>query len=261
MSQTCPSCSRPASGQFCRDCGASLVPAECGECGAPITAGSRFCSDCGAPAAGEAVRDEAPAVAGADGPASKLPWIVSAVAVAAVLALLLVPRLRDTPPGSASGVMPAAGAPMPSVADLTSMSPRDAADRLFNRVMTAVSEGDEAQAQMFLPMALSAYQQVPELDLDGRYHLGLLQLVAQRPDAARAQADTILMAEPNHLFGLITAAQAEEEMGSPATARSFYQRFLNSYDAESARDLPEYRDHQQILPVHLEAAQRRVSGS
>jgi hypothetical protein len=48
--QKCPQCGRiaAATDQFCRACGAPIVPALCGNCGAPLLAGDRFCGKCGA---------------------------------------------------------------------------------------------------------------------------------------------------------------------------------------------------------------------
>lgn len=129
------------------------------------------------------------------------------------------------------------------------MTPREAADRLFNRVMQNVSDGDTAQARQFLPMALAAYERAGELDRDGHYHVAVLELVNQNPASARAHADSILADEPNNLFGLSTAAQAEIAMGNRAEGRSLYQRFLNVYDEESARRLPEYTEHPAVLPA------------
>ena len=131
--------------------------------------------------------------------------------------------------------------------DLASMTPHQAAERLFNRVMRALSAGDTAQARTFVPMALAAYQRVPDLDIDARYHLGTLHLLAEDPTAARAEADTILTADPNHLFGLFVAAQAEQAQGDQAAARELYQRFLEVYPAEAQRGLAEYQAHQSAL--------------
>jgi TPR repeat protein len=52
---------------------------------------------------------------------------------------------------------------------------RDAADRLFDRVMRAVAVGDSAQAGALLPMAIAAYQRARPLDHDALYHLSVLQ--------------------------------------------------------------------------------------
>ncbi|HEX2191020.1 MAG TPA: hypothetical protein VHG51_19080, partial [Longimicrobiaceae bacterium] len=160
---------------------------------------------------------------------------------------------------------PAAGAPAAgggaAAVDLSSMTPREAADRLFNRVMQNVSSGDTVQARTFLPMAIAAYGRVGELDTDGRYHLAVLHLVGGDAKSARTEAGLILATEPRHLFGLFTAAQAETAAGNTARARELYERFLAAYETERTRDLPEYRDHQQALAPMLEEARRAAGGS
>ncbi|HEX8832409.1 MAG TPA: hypothetical protein VF705_14640, partial [Longimicrobium sp.] len=166
------------------------------------------------------------------------------------------------PPFAQAGGAPGAAGPAgnPGAVDLASMSPREAADRLFNRVMTAVSTGDTVQARQFVPMAIMAYQRVDTLDADGRYHLAALQLVSGDYTGARAEADTLLAANPTHLFGLFTAGQAESSLGNRAESKRFFQRFLQSYDAELARKLPEYEEHSQALPAMKAEAERQVRG-
>ncbi|MBW3630570.1 MAG: hypothetical protein KY464_14905, partial [Gemmatimonadetes bacterium] len=144
----------------------------------------------------------------------------------------------------------------PTQVDLSSMTPREAADRLYDRVMRLASAGDSAQARTFLPMALAAYQQVPEVDADVRYHVGVLALMGGDPATMRAQADTILSAEPNHLFGLYNAAEAEQTMGNTAAARQFYQRFLDAYDQEVATARTEYTAHENALTAMRQEASR-----
>ncbi|HET8655076.1 MAG TPA: zinc ribbon domain-containing protein [Longimicrobiaceae bacterium] len=272
MSQTCPACSQPVSGRFCTHCGVSLDgAASCESCGQPIPAGGRFCNQCGAPTAATRV---ALAEAGARR-SSSVPWIVTGVAVVALAVAIVLPQTRQSDalaaapstPASAAAALAsgagAAGGPMgnPAAIDISSMTPRERADRLYNRIMQSVSAGDSSQAKMFMPMALAAYGMVPDLDLDGHYHLGVLQLVNGDAAAARAEADTILKADPNHLFGLITAAQAERAMGDEAAARGFYRRFLDHYDAQIARKLPEYLDHKQAFPAMKAEAEKAVASS
>lgn len=264
MTQTCPSCSADAAGsRFCPDCGVA-IKADCRGCGAPLAAGARFCNDCGHPVAGAA--PSAPARP------SPLPWIITGVAVVALAVVALLPRLG----GGESAAAPVVGAPLtgpvagpaaggPAVAgdaravDLSSMTPREAADRLFNRVMENVSRGDTAQARAFLPMAIGAYGRVETLDVDGRYHLASLHLIGGEAAAAAAQADSILAAEPNHLFGLFVRGQAAGQQGDAATARTAYRRFLAEFETETAKSRPEYRDHAQSLPAMRDEAQRAVA--
>ncbi len=261
QAETCPACGASASGRFCDKCGVALSAA-CRECGNPLPRGAKFCNMCGAAAT--------PMAAPAAARPSMLPWAVAALALAALLAVVLIPRLGGRgeqvavapPPFAQAPGGPGASAPAgnPGAVDLSSMTPREAADRLFNRVMTAASTGDTAQARQFAPMAVMAYQRVDSLDADGRYHLAALHLVAGDYPAARAQADTLLAANPSHLFGLFTAAQAELGRGNQAAAKALYQRFLQSYDAEVAKKLPEYEEHAQGLPSMKEEAQRVVRG-
>lgn len=266
MTRTCPSCGADAPpGPFCASCGAAVGASSCSSCGNTLPAGAQFCNQCGTPAGGAA--HAAPAGSRPAAGVSRLPWALTSVAVLALLAVVVVPRLgRDHDPAVPSDrTSPQAAAPAPvgdpSAIDISSMTPRERADRLFNRVMQSVSSGDTAQASAFLPMALAAYAQVPELDLDGRYHLAVLHLVDGDAAAARAQADSILQADPGHLFGLFTAAQAEDALGDEAVALSLYRDFLDNYGTEIERELPEYTDHAQVLPVNRAEAERRVEGS
>lgn len=266
MTKTCPACGQEATGRFCSQCGVGLEgPQSCRECGNELPAGGRFCNSCGTPAnlpAASALNQPEPPPA-PPARSNNLAWVVAAGAVVALLAVLLVPRFQGDDPAAP---LPASGPPItgtpgdPSRVDLSSMTPREAADRLFNRVMQNVSSGDTAAARQFLPMALMAYERVPELDIDGRYHLAVLQLVNDDPQAARVQADSILALAPDHLFGLFTAAQAEQSMGNEAAARELYQRFLDNFDAQVDADRQEYREHAQTLPALQEEAQRAVQG-
>jgi tetratricopeptide (TPR) repeat protein len=142
------------------------------------------------------------------------------------------------------------GAPAPFPDD------RGTADGLFNEAMAAYEMGDSASVRRFIPMALSAYQRLESLDLDARFHLGLLNLAADRPQDALAQADIILAEVPDHLLGLAVAAQAYGRLGRTDQAITFFQRFLEAYTPEAASSRPEYIDHARTLPIQEEAARR-----
>jgi hypothetical protein len=253
MSQTCPSCEAPASGRFCPQCGVAL-DAQCRECQNPLPAGARFCNQCGVSVAAPATPARARQPA--------LPWAIAAVAVAVLAAATILPRLAgddDAPPVALAQQAPA-GAGDPSSVDLASMTPRERADRLFNRVMQGVSSGDTTRLGFFAGMAIQAYGMVPERDADLHYHLGELYRLTGDAASARAQADTILAADPQHLFGLYGAARAEELRGREAVAKGMYQRFLDAYATQVARNLPEYQEHSQGLPGMRAAAQQAVGG-
>lgn len=272
MATSCAVCNSQETGRFCSQCGAPLEqPVQCGGCGSPLPEGARFCNMCGHSAGAEGSRSTSatsgggerrggPSAAGGGGssPSARAGWIVAGLAVAAlVVVTLFLNRDDSATPGLANPSIAAAGGP--SDIDLSSMTPRDAADRLFNRVMESVSLGDSAQARAFAPMAIAAYDRVDALDLDGRYHVAVLHLVSDDPEASLQAADLILEEAPQHLFALYTAAQAREMMGDETGASLLYQDFLANYDAEIALDRPEYRDHSPLLPMMREDAQERGS--
>lgn len=273
---TCPACGHAASGRFCSNCGASLPGrVQCAACGNEIPAGGRFCNQCGTPTpaasatvpggSSAASHAETPSTRTAKRPASTLPWVIAGLAVLALMIALVLPGADDeetqavTAAGSAA---PAAGGATQfgdaSEVDLASMTPRERADRLFNRVMQSVSSGDSTQARFFLPMALAAYEEVPDLDADGHYHMAVLHLAGGDPEAARQRADSILTETPTHLFGLFTAAQAEQALGNTAQARELYQRFQSAFAAESALARTEYTEHNAVMPLMREDAARAL---
>jgi len=128
------------------------------------------------------------------------------------------------------------------------MTPREAADRLFNRVMTAVAVDDSTEAGTFLPMAIAAFGLAEPLDTDGKFHVVLLQLTGQFNAEALVGAEEILSEHPNHLLGLAMAGDASLALGDSTSARGYYGRWLDAYETETAKDLLEYRDHSPMFP-------------
>jgi hypothetical protein len=136
------------------------------------------------------------------------------------------------------------------------MSPEERANRLFNRVMILAEAGKNDSVQFFLPMALGAYTQLPSLDADARYHIGLLQLAGGDDTAALAQADTIRQSLPTHLFIYVLRAHAYQQLRNVQEERRAYADFLRNEVAELARKRPEYGPdaHQDALTnFHTEA--------
>jgi tetratricopeptide (TPR) repeat protein len=138
--------------------------------------------------------------------------------------------------------------------DPLSGTPREQADRLFNRIMTEKSNGNTDQAVFFTPMALQAYQMAEPLDIDGLYHVSLIKAVASDFTGAEETARQILDAVPTHLLGLAALAEAALGAGDTATAKEAYGKFLDNLAAERARQLQEYQDHAAIIATYEQDA-------
>lgn len=255
----CPNCSAPASGRFCANCGAPLVGALCPSCRAPLTLGAKFCHRCGTPA-GAAPPSES-------GFTAALPWAVAGIALLALIALVAAQRFSRAPVPTpvAEAQAPAAaddpnGPPPAAVRapDISSMSPRERADRLYDRIMRLASEGQKDSATFFAQMGISAYMMLPQQDADSRYDMGRIAEVAGALPVAQAQADTILAQHPNHLLGLILAISTADDAGDKTTARRMQRRLLTAQATELARNVPEYQRHQNEIVAAVEQARKDI---
>ena len=221
----------------------------CHACGAPLSAQARFCHKCGA----------AVGTAHVTGWRAGLPWGVAGAALGALVTVLAlrVGGERGAASGQAPGSAPRSMLPAP---DISQMSPEERATRLFDRVMILAEAGKQDSVRFFLPMALGAYAQLPALDLDARYDIGVLHLSGADAAGALAQADTILKAVPTHLYGFMLRARAYELRNDARSARQAYAAFLRNEAAERARQRPEYAEHATSIDAfHGEAV--RVTGA
>lgn len=262
---TCPSCGAQTSGKFCAECGQPLAARACANCGASLSARAKFCPECGSTAVagaprGAAARPPAPGLAATPGPGDKFPWIIAGVSILALLATVIVVVTRK---GSTGGDAAAAatGVGGQATTDLSAMTPREAADRLFTRVASAAETGDTAQVSFFGPMTLQAYAPITPLDADARLHIGLVQLYLGNAAAALAQADTIARDSRTHLFAAVLRAQAATAQGNVAQARTAYQTYLRNVAAERAKSLPEYDLHRDMLTATESEARRVGTGT
>lgn len=246
---TCPSCGHAASGHFCANCGALLTPKSvCATCGASLVSGAHFCHQCG----GAVTRGGGTSLQPA--PAGKIQWgwIVPGIAVMAVVAFLIGQRLAlpaanegDRTPlaGAAAGPLSGGSGAGSGAPDISNMTPQERANRLFDRVMRYGEQGKIDSARIFAPMAIQAYEMVGTLDTHMRYDIGMISVVSGDAAAAKAQADTILKSNPNHLLGLIVAMKAAGLANKTAERAAFLKRFQAARDAELAKPLSEYVDH------------------
>src|SRR5437870_10591381 len=225
----------------------------CHACGAQLAGTARFCHKCGAQVGGAP-----PQAAGWRG---GLPWGVAGIAVGALLTVLVL-RLgagSREPGAGAPASAPAPGSLLPAP-DISQMSPEERATRLYNRVMSLHSQGKPDSAELFLPMALQAYAMLPALDIDGRYHIGVLDLTGGDYAGALAQADSIRRAVPTHLFAFMLRARALELERDRAGARRAYRDFLAHEAAERTRQRPEYSEHAENLDAFHGQATAATAG-
>jgi len=193
-------------------------------------------------------------------------WMALGLSIVAVV-MSLVALLRggnESRPSVSVQAPPFAAAPSGELPpghppDLSTMTPREAADRLYNRVMAASESGNTAEAQRFTPMALSAYQNLGTLDNDARYHVAMLELATGNVKGAREQATQILRAVPNHLLGLMLEYKLAARAGNADAAMQANKKFLAAYGTEMAAGRPEYAEHQTALDHFRADAQSSVA--
>ena len=265
---TCSSCGAEASGRYCSTCGAPLAGATCPACAADLSPGAKFCHRCGSPAG--ASQTAAPAAR--ESKTNALPWIVAALAFLALFAMAAGRGFNATRSSTVDGsqnALPQAGlddrggtaddqtggvrAP-----DISSLSPQERADRLYNRVMLLASQGKIDSVQFFAPMALTAYQMLAPLNADQRYDMGRIGEVVGALPLAKAQADSILREDPSHLLGLILEARLATISGDTASLHSFERRLIASQKAELAKKRDEYVRHQDDITNALQQARKSL---
>ena len=251
----CPQCGSEADGKFCAECGSAVAGPSCPSCEAAAQPGASFCIFCGT-----RLRRR-PATANT--PRSGTMWVGGALVGVLILVVGYWTLGRDEPavPSSAPlpGTLPPAAGPASSV-DLTSMTPRQAADRLYDRIMRAASAGDTTEALAFLPMAINAYDLAVPLDADGHYHVSLLHALGTDYQAALEIAEQALEQDPSHLLLLGAAARAAAELGDDEGANGYHERLLAAWDEERARGLEEYSLHTILLTEMRQAAETRGGG-
>ena len=244
---TCAACGSQVTGRFCAHCGAPADSGSCAACGTQLAPGARFCHRCGAPIA------VAKGAAGRE----RLAWLVAGIAVV-VLSVVVLWRggaLRPAPPPEMANPGNQTGAAPGQPPDISNMSPEERFDRLWDRVMRAAEAGDSGTVTQFSPMALGAYNMLPSVNADQRFHAALLYLAIADYPAATALADTILAQSPGHLFGYIIRGDVADRKNQLKPLNQAYRDFLSHYDAELKSGRPEYGDHRPLLDSFRTRAQ------
>ena len=201
-----------------------------------------------------------------------LPWLVAALAFLALFAMAAGRGFNARPSSTVDGsqnALPQAGlddrnlgsdeqAPGVRAPDISSLSPQERADRLYNRVMLLASEGKVDSVLFFAPMALTAYQMLAPLNADQRYDMGRIGEVAGAIPLAKAQADTILRENPNHLLGLILEARLATLAGDSTGLHSYERRLIAAEKTEANQKRDEYLRHQDDIANALQQARKSL---
>lgn len=226
----------------------------CTSCGAALRATAKFCQRCGTPTDGSsrpggASGNATPGAPVGGGMSHLLPWAVTGIALLSVLAYVVGQTYGGRTPSAPAAIEAAPRAP-----DISQMSPQERADRLFQRVMEYVEAGKSDSVLFFAPMAIQSQLALAPLDAHRRYDLGLLGLVSGDALLARAQSDTILAEQPDHLLGLILGMRSAGLQLDSAARGRFASRFLQVADRERAKGLNEYTDHAPDITAALREA-------
>ncbi|HEY5682702.1 MAG TPA: hypothetical protein VIR61_03410 [Sulfuricaulis sp.] len=226
----CPNCGNSAAGKFCSFCGTSLTDKE-----VPSQWNAQMIA----------------------------PW--AAIGLASIALIVALVSLFDRGGGAAvsapfsqsmTSTVTAPGQPV----DLTKMTSREAADQLFNRVMTASESGDTMEALRFAPMALQAYDNLGALDYDARYHVALIHLTSDDFKSARVQIDKIRETVPNHLLAFMLEHQIAVRNKKKDSAARASKAFLSAYDKEIAAGRIEYQEHRGSIDRFHKAAKASMAG-
>jgi hypothetical protein len=237
-SVTCPRCKAAATGRYCAECGAALEGATCAICSESLNPGARFCHHCGAPTS-----RTAPTVR------SVLPWIVPGIAVMTLVAFLIGQRVARGSSGAlAQDAAPAGAMRAP---DISSMSPEERANRLFDLVMRFGEQGKTDSVKFFAPMAIEAYAMIGPPNAHSRYDVGMIAIVSGDLALARAEADTILAGDKTHLLGLVLAMKAAGLRGDMAARAGYQRRLAAAAPIERTKKLKEYEEHQGDIEAAL----------
>lgn len=222
----CSNCGRKSTGAFCRGCGAVLKSARCPECNVQLEPGTLYCSSCS-----HDLRIRR---------SSQLFWPLVAAAAGAGL-VIIVAALRMGPPADANDQITLL--PMPGATGAPPASPREAADQFFDRAMRAEESGDTTLARFASRMAIEAYRMLEVEDADTRFHIGLLSEITHDQEAVLAQADSIEIESPEHLFAPLLRAWVYEQRDDSADVHEAYRQFLDRYQSEMSVIRPEYEAH------------------
>ena len=212
----------------------------CPSCNAATRPDAQYCHACGKPLHGQ------PAARPRD-PVTVALYSIIGIAIAGTLAgVVYIANENNVAAPPSPALDSSATRSAPSV-DISSMSPREAADRLFNRIMTAEEQGNKPEVLQFAPMAIQAYERVEIMDADAYFHVGLIHAATGDFNMVRKQVEILKKLSPGHLLGLILEHEAAEQSGDRDAAAKASAAFAAAYDLEITAERPEYQAHRNSI--------------
>lgn len=225
----------------------------CPSCSTELGKGARFCHKCGVPLGSNR---HSP---------GQVPWLIAGGAVLTLIVVLVFINVRSNPaavapirPAPTVARTPAASQAAPDISRLT---PRQRADRLFSRVEGAHERGRSDTVALLTPMALQAYRLVENTDPGALLNAGLILAFNERWEEALAQADSIESRAPDHLFAAVLRGRVSELRSDSSAMLQAYREFLENYEAEIAADRTEYDDRRELIDGFRSRARRAVGAS
>ena len=177
-------------GRFCAECGAPFEGALCAACRSSLTSGAKFRHRCGSAVGAAHLGTPAvgrPTLGGRVDRADRADRLVAgrnfrlgfnrsgpapqpeATADQPVTGNAPFANGGAAPNGNSAGGDAGAVVRAP---DISSLSPSERADRLFDSVMRLKEQGKQDSVEFFAPMVMSAYQMMGPLNADQHYDLG-----------------------------------------------------------------------------------------
>jgi len=226
----CSNCGRESRGSFCRGCGAVLKSTRCPECNVQLEPGTLYCSSCS-----HDLRIKR----------SSRMFVPLVAAAAAAGIVIIIAALRMGPATDDSAGISLL--PMPGPTTAPPGSPREAADQFFDRAMRAHENGDTVLATFAARMAIEAYGMLDAADADTRFHIGLLREITRDQEAVLAQADSIEIESPEHLFAPLLRAWVYQQRDDSESVQAAHRQFRDRYQREMTMIRSEYDAHWPLI--------------
>ena len=112
-------------------------------------------------------------------PAVQMLGLVTMITISASVVFIALGIGRRSTSAATDGAFVATQQGIVPAPDISSMSARERAARLYNRVSRLHEERKDDSVAFFAPMAIAAFAAVPDLDAEGRHQLARIETIAE----------------------------------------------------------------------------------